>query len=447
MKKSYEKPFIRRQAGGVSNKFGGLTQAVVKDSIEGITIADLVSRYGSPLFIYCERKAQEKYRALVDSFSMRYPKVQHAWSYKTNYLKAVCALFHKMGSWAEVVSAMEYDMALTLGVAPSRIIFNGPFKPYEALRRALIDGASVNVDSMDELYDAEKIAAEIGAPVKVGIRLNMSLGACMPWDRFGFNIEAGQAYQAVKRAISGGGLVVEGLHAHIGTFILDPETYKMETEKLVGFAKQVRDEFEVRLRYIDIGGGFPSRNTLKGTYLSTSDMVPPFDRYAEGICGALLAGFRPDGLPLLILETGRALIDEAAVLVATVVSVKRLNDGTRALVLDAGVNLLFTAFWYDHDILPTVDRGSPLEDHIVYGPLCMQIDVVHERMRLPHLERGDTIIIRPVGAYNNTQWMQFINLRPNVVMIGEKGDVSLIREAETVEYLQERERIPPWLKS
>ena len=75
----------------------------------------------------------------------------------------------------------------------------------------------------------------------------------------------------------------------------------------------------------------------------------------------------------------------------------------------------------------------------------MQIVVIREQVKLPHLEKDDRIIIRPVGAYNNTQWMQFITLRPNVVMISEKGKVSLIRQAETVDYLQQGEKIPEWL--
>ncbi len=446
MKKQYEKPFIVRQVTGVTSKCGGLTQTLVKDSLEGVKVADLVHKYGSPLFVYSEKKIREKYRQLTDSFSLRYPKVQHAWSYKTNYLKSICKLFHTLGSWAEVVSVMEYDMAIKLGVTSSQIIFNGPFKPYDGLKRALKDGASVNIDNMDELYDAEKIAAETRTKVKVGIRVNMSLGTYMAWDRFGFNIEGGQAYQSVKRAISGGKVSIEGLHAHIGTFVLDPEIYRMEVAKLIEFGKQIREDFGIKIKYIDIGGGFPSHNRLKDIYLSTSDMIPTFERYAEAICDGLLSAFSPDELPLLILESGRSMIDEAGSLIATVAAVKRLSDGTRAIVIDAGVNLLFTAFWYDHDIIPTVDRGAPLEDHIIYGPLCMQIDVIRQKIRLPYLEKGDTIIIRPVGAYNNTQWMQFINLRPNIVMINEKGKVSVIREAETVEYLQEKEKIPEWLK-
>jgi diaminopimelate decarboxylase len=75
----------------------------------------------------------------------------------------------------------------------------------------------------------------------------------------------------------------------------------------------------------------------------------------------------------------------------------------------------------------------------------MQIDVIREQIKLPDLEKGDRILIRPVGAYNNTQWMQFITRRPNVVMISEKGEVSVIRQAETVEYMQQMERMPEWL--
>jgi len=139
------------------------------------------------------------------------------------------------------------------------------------------------------------------------------------------------------------------------------------------------------------------------------------------------------------------MVDEAGSLVATVSNIRRLNNGLRAIVLDAGVNLLFTAFWYDHDIIPAVDRGSPVEDHVLYGPLCMQIDVIRPQIRLPYLERGDQVVIRPVGAYNNTQWMQFIHLRPNVVMIGENGKTAIIRRGESIDYLQQPESVPEWM--
>jgi diaminopimelate decarboxylase len=446
MKKVYEKPYINRQRGGITNKFGGMTQTKIQEEIEGVSIADLTAQFGSPLFVYSERTIREKHAEMMRAFSTRYPKVQHAWSYKTNYLQAICKTFHTLGSWAEVVSTMEYEMARRLGVDPAKIIFNGPFKPYEGLKTAITDGAIVNIDNMDELYDIEKIVAETGSVAKIGIRVNMALGSHSTWDRFGFNLDGGQAFQAIKRIVAGGKATLVGIHAHVGTFILEPEIYRQEAQKLVLFCEALKTEFSLSMQYLDIGGGFASRNRLKGTYLSTADMIPSFDAYADAICSDLLNAFAPDELPQLFLESGRAMIDEAGSLIATVQATKRLANGMKGVVIDAGVNILFTSFWYDHEIIPTVDRGYAQEDHVIYGPLCMQIDVIREQIKLPHLEKGDRILIRPVGAYNNTQWMQFITLRPNVVMISEKGEVSVIRQAETVEYMQQGERIPEWMK-
>jgi diaminopimelate decarboxylase len=445
MRTVYEKPFINRQRGGVTNKFGDVNQCKVQDTIEGVSIADLTDRFGSPLIVYSERVIREKHREMMKAFSIRYPKTQHAWSYKTNYLQAVCKTFHTLGSWAEVVSTMEYEMALKLGMEPSKIIFNGPYKPYEGLRKAIAGGSVVNIDNMDELYDIEQIVDETGKEAEIGIRVNMALGAQSTWDRFGFNIDGTQAHQAIKRIVAGGKVKLAGIHAHIGTFILDAEIYREEAKKLVDFCEAIRNEFGIKVKYLDVGGGFASRNRLKGTYLSTAESIPSFDGYADAICGNLLDVFPADELPTLFLESGRAMIDEAGSLISTVQASKRLPNGMKGLVIDAGVNILFTSFWYNHEIIPTVYRGYTQEDHVIYGPLCMQIDVIRDQVKLPHMEKGDRILIQPFGAYNNTQWMQFITLRPNVVMISEKGEVELIRKAETVDYLQQGESVPKWL--
>ena len=137
-------------------------------------------------------------------------------------------------------------------------------------------------------------------------------------------------------------------------------------------------------------------------------------------------GFKPDELPLLILETGRALIDEAGYLLGSVLATKRLADSRRATVLDIGVNIMFTSFWYNHRVSPAQDFTQHAEEMALYGPLCMNIDFK--------------------GAYNMTQWMQFITLRPNVVMIDTTGKVHLIRKNETVETIVENENVPDHLK-
>ena len=197
-----------------------------------------------------------------------------------------------------------------------------------------------------------------------------------------------------------------------------------------------------------MGGGFASQNTLKGSYLLGIDTAPTFDDYAESISSALInSQLHPDTLPLLILETGRALIDDAASLLGTVIAIKKLSDGRRSTIVDFGVNLLFTSFWYDHMITPAQDFSPHSETSSLYGPLCMNIDVIRESITLPALKKGDHLVVSRVGAYNMTQWMQFITLRPNVVLLDFKGEVHLIRNKESVDSINSFEKVPDHLRN
>lgn len=137
--------------------------------------------------------------------------------------------------------------------------------------------------------------------------------------------------------------------------------------------------------------------------------------------------------PHLFLETGRALIDDAGYLVTSVVGNKTLPTGRRALLIDAGVNFLYTTTWYDLTVSPTKQHSGTWEEVGLFGPLCMNIDRIRDSVLLPNLKRGETLVLGPVGAYNVTQWMQFIEMRPNVVMISPSGEPRLIRRKETVE--------------
>jgi len=148
---------------------------------------------------------------------------------------------HQEGSIAEVVSEFEYDKARKLGIPGKDIIYNGPHKNMSSLEKAASEGAMINIDHLDEIYDLEIVADKLGKKLKIGMRLNMDTGIHPQWSRFGLNIESGQAMDAVKRIKNGGKLELNGLHCHIGTFILEPDAYAQEIQKMIQFGYQVED--------------------------------------------------------------------------------------------------------------------------------------------------------------------------------------------------------------
>jgi diaminopimelate decarboxylase len=442
--------------------------------IDGVPVSQLVEDHGSPLFVFSEATLRARYREAHRAFTRRYPDVQFAWSYKTNYLNAICRVFHQEGAIAEVVSEFEYDKARQNGIPGHDIIFNGPGKGRDILERAADEEAMIQVDNLDELLLLGEIATQPGRtkPISIALRVFLDTGTHAVWSKFGFNADNGEALRVVRRVLQMPGLKLQGFHAHIGTFILDPEAYRKSATALVHLALEAERLGAGPIRYLNLGGGFASRARLHYQYLPPEQVTPSFDRYAEAICDTITQAW-PAGrsLPKLYLETGRALVDEAGYLISTVVAVKRRPttasihgvlaaygkaapaSGTAqgqeadraALVIDAGVNLLYTTTWYQPSILPTkacIDLPAPTT---IYGCLCMNIDIIREETPLPGLTTGDHVVIHPVGAYNITQSMQFITYRPAVVMIGTDRKVHVIRHRENLAYVQQLEKTPSYL--
>lgn len=451
-KKRWERPSIVSHIMPV-NSIDGSSTAGYMNTIDQVSISELVGEFGSPLFVLSESRLRHNIKELIKAFKTRYADVVYAWSYKTNYLNAVCQILHQEGAWAEVVSGFEYEKARALGVPGQCIIFNGPHKSQSSLERAIAENAHINIDNLNEIYALEAIATRMDREVTVSIRLNFMNHYNEAWPHFGFNIDNGQALEAVKRISETHHLHLRGLHSHIGTFVLDTRAYQEQVRTMCDFIVTAEKEFDCVMESIDIGGGFASCNALQGVYLPPEQIVPSIEQYAEAICTTLLPVTKQrmaqGKKPLtLLLETGRAVVDDAEYLISSVVATKSLPNGQACAVLDAGVNVLFTGFWYNHKVhLAQPLQGIP-QPTTLYGPLCMNIDVVRADIKLPPLHESDQLVISPVGAYNNTQWMQFIEYRPNVVMIhSDDGAVSVIRQAETLQTINDLERTPEHLST
>ena len=433
---NYEKPTIKPLNIAIPSKslFGSCHDT--NYDIEGHPTEKLVQDFGSPLFVFSENKIRKNIKKAKQIFSTTYPDVQFAWSYKTNYLDKICNIMHQEGSWAEVVSGFEYEKAIRNGVAGGNIIFNGPNKSDHDLLIAAKNTSFIHIDNFEELERLNKICNENDIKANIAIRVNMKINDSQSWDRFGFNLENGEAINALSIIAKSTKLRLKGLHCHLGTFIQDATVYEKAAKKMSSLALETKNKFDIDIDYIDMGGGFASKNTLRGSFLES----PILSEYAESIANGLTECKLKNGnTPKLILECGRYLIDDTCELLSSVIATRRSAEGRKQIIIDAGVNTLFTAFWYDHKISMASKHGQMTEDVTIYGPLCMNIDVIRQYVTLPILQKGMTLMIHNVGAYNITQSMQFINTRPAVILIKEDSTIECIRRKETINDIESLE--------
>ena len=132
----------------------------------------------------------------------------------------------------------------------------------------------------------------------------------------------------------------------------------------------------------------------------------------------------------MILEPGRYLIDESIYLLTTVIAIKNIF-GIRSIFVDAGVNILPSAYYRKHKIKALTYKSPKKELVDLYGPLCMQVDILESGIMLPKVDVGDILMILTTGAYELSHSIQFIRTRPAVVCM-DKEKVFLIRRKETL---------------
>jgi len=410
----------------------------------------LVEEFGSPLFVVTESRLRQDFRRFRDAFTVPGIDATVAYSIKTNYLPSVCATLKQEGAAAEVVSEMEYDLARALGYEGSEIIFNGPHKVRRALERAVGEGALVNIDGFDELRRVSQIAATIGVKARVGLRMSFKYRGG-GWTKFGFNHDAGDLHRALEQVAGDDHLDLELLHNHCGTFVLNHDLYTQSIKRLIDGVRHARS-LGLKPRGVDVGGGFPSENAIKPEYdlPGGSRRKGEFWRpYADEICSSLLEARELfGGRPRLILEPGRAVVDASTQLLTTVVAKKDSDKEATSVIVDAGVNLLPTTVYYDHPLTRVSGGGessSPGRSYDVYGPLCMQTDVLRRNVAATQIDVGDVLMVSHVGAYCHSQSMQFIETRPATVMLTDNGPVE-IRRRETWEDVFALDRIPDHLR-
>jgi diaminopimelate decarboxylase len=393
---------------------------------DGVPLSAIAAKEGTPLYVYSREAIAERYRAIDQAFGGYAHAIHYA--LKANSTLAIARLLSELGSGADANSIWEIELARKAGFEPPSIVFTGVGKSGGELECAVALGLkAINVESPGELARIEAIAARLGRPARVAIRVNPDIDAeSHPYISTGlkiskFGVPLGEARALVTSMAGRRSLALVALHVHVGSQITSTGPLERAAHVLVELAAESR-RAGVMLEYLDLGGG------LGISY--DGGRVPPVDEYAT----ALLSAVSRTGLPIVI-EPGRAIVGVAGALVSRVLDIKTRDRSSTFAVLDAGMSEIMRPALYGayHAIEPVVARDGPAARYELVGPICESTDVLGRDRDLPRLEVGDLVAILDAGAYGSAMASNY-NRRPiPAEVLVERDSWRIIRRRQTID--------------
>jgi diaminopimelate decarboxylase len=407
--------------------------------VGGCDAIELAREFGTPAYVVAEDDLRTRARAFVRAGREAGHEDFHVvFASKAFPCTAVLELFAQEGLWCDVASGGELHLALNAGFAPERIVLHGNAKSEPELRAALEHrlGAIV-VDNFDEIDRLAVLLAErspipggalAAAPQTILVRVtpdvrgetHEKISTGQADSKFGFSMA--DAQEAIARLEGIEGLAIEGLHAHIGSQLLELDPFRNEAAELAKLG-----DFPVW----DLGGG------LGVQYTADQQPPPSIEEYVGAIVQAAHAhGSGADRR--LLIEPGRALSASAGVTLYTVESVK-LNV-SRWVAVDGGMSdnlrpMLYGAAYEAH----VADRLHGATPCVLAGKHCESGDVIVREALLDDPRPGDVIVTPATGAYGYAMASNYNGLpRPPVIFCSD-GEARVVVRRESFDDLLARD--------
>jgi len=408
--------------------------------IGGCDTVDLVTEYGTPLYILDEFTVRSKCREFRLAFSQRYADTTVIYASKAFLNKALANIIKEEGLGLDVVSAGEIIIARSAGFPMDMVYLHGNNKSVEELNMAIKYHISrIVVDSQDELEMLAVIAEEKGHIPNIMLRLTPGVDVHTHehittgfiGSKFGIPLFA--ADELVEKAMAKPSLNLVGLHFHIGSLITETQPYEESIEVVLDFAAEMKKKHGFELEELNIGGGFGVRYTEEET-------VPTVSFFAETIVTKLISRCHQLNLslPTLTIEPGRAIIAQAGVALYRVGGIKDIPGIKKYISVDGGMaDNIRPALYSSH--YEAFVANNMLEEKVelvtIAGKFCESGDILVKEINLPPIKRGDIIAVPVCGAYSLPLQSNYnASLKPAIILVNE-GERRLIRRRQTYDDL------------
>lgn len=395
----------------------------------------------TPFYLYSVNTLRQHYKKIYGLFEKLDPTI--CFSVKScnnvHLLNELAAL----GSGMDIVSGGELFVVKQSNADLSKVVFAGVGKSDEEIIEAIISEVGyINIESEQELARVQELAGELKREVSVLIRVlpDITDQKTNEKTRTGYKgAKFGIDYASVEALIEENAdhpfVKIRGLHCHIGSPISSYTFYEESIQMMVALTESLKRK-NIILNVLNIGGGFPAN------YVDNDNFS--WESFAGPIIQLLEPYVKNEGFKI-ILEPGRSISANTAILVTKVLYIKQSGDRNIA-ILDAGMTELIRPAMYNafHFIWPVkpepqhvlTNRNYPvaqegLTNYDVVGPICESSDYLAKERPLPPLQQGDYVAVFTTGAYGMVMSSNYnLHVRPAEIMV-DKDKAFIIRERET----------------
>jgi diaminopimelate decarboxylase len=394
----------------------------------GCDAIELAREFGTPCYVVVEDDIRARAQAFLEAFRARTRDFEVHFAAKAFPCTAVLALMAELGLACDVASGGELQVALRAGFDPARIHLHGNAKSAAELREALEAGVGHIV--LDNVTDIDRLEAMLALGARQPVQMRIAPGVSPdthpaistggPNTKFGFGLPDAPA--AIARVQASDRLVLEGLHMHIGSQIMDTEPFRAAVEAIAPLG-----EFGT----VNLGGGL-------GVAYTAADEPPAIEDYVAAKVDAVRELLGPD--VRILDEPGRALVANATVTLYSVESVKR-NVSTWVAV-DGGMSdnlrpMLYGAR-YEAQIADRMGRQPAVRCHLA-GKHCESGDVIAYDVELPDPRPGDVVVTPATGAYGFSMANTYNGVPRAPVVFVRDGRARVVVRRETYEDLLARD--------
>lgn len=416
------------------NEKGNLT-------IGGADTVELAGQYGTPLYVMDEqavRKACQRFKNSIDKYYDG--KGLACYASKAFSCLEMCRIVGSEGMGLDAVSIGELYTAVKAGFDVSKIGFHGNNKTNEELEYAVdVKVGHIIVDNISELLRLEEIAKSKNVKPDIMFRIKPGIDAHTHDfvktgqidSKFGFALETGEAFEAVKQAIACENVNLMGLHCHIGSQIFDIDPFEEAGKVMLNFIAKIKNELNYEIKALNLGGGFGIK------YLNEHDPAP-FETYMERTSEIVKNTCSELGiaLPYIFIEPGRSIAAPAGITLYTVGARKEIPNIRTYVSIDGGMadNPRYILYQSEYEAVVANKAGEPRNEKITLaGKCCESGDLIGENMPLQHAESGDIIAVCATGAYNYSMSSNYNRLQKPAVVFVNNGESRIAVKRETLD--------------